>query len=443
MNKAFENLIDAYVFGSTGTLMLYYDMNTFGVENGSGYVKNVSPSSTVGYNNAFLDSGKNTGMFRSGNYSGCNLAYSKLTIDSFNNGFLNTGNTDWYATFLFSFTKTHQEDGVLFGCLNKDTIDYYGLSGTYGRGFNIGVNDRNQLFFQGIDFEQGPYIITSDSFELANKNLCSVVINPSNVSFGYYDLGSDRFYEQTKITNINIENIFSNEKFYIGGSNFYYKNPSFSGYIDNFAILSGDYHPSTLKSLMSGFVSMEIIDTGSLDFSSLITGYEIEIIQETGITGYVATLTGSKNLYTTGYFFERVPISSSNSTPIVEGNRIITGYSLANGIIYNEEIGNIYVTDQYVTSGNDAHATLGLISELLTFQTGGKTLLKYKVNQTGVLPLYRLDALTGFIGPTGLSIDPLTQQQFIEGSTGYDYVLNTGLMNEYQHNYIYYLSERL
>jgi hypothetical protein len=454
MNDSLKLLMDIYG-GGTGNLMLYYDMETFAVSGGTGVVKNVSPSATVGYNNAFLDSGKTTGIFHDNAYSGGNLSYSKLTFDTFNNGFLNNSDQNWSASFLFSFTKTNSEDGVLFGCLNKDeftfTSDTFfsdrqylaGEKTDYGRGFNIGINDRNQLFLQAIDLEAGPYVIVAYEIELANKNLCSVSLDPFTVSFNYYDLASDKVYSQTKLTTDRTENILSNEKFYLGGSNFYYKNPSFRGYVDKFAILSGDYNADQLKSIISGFVSRAVIDSGERGFVTNVTGYKYTPIQQTGVTGYAAVLTGYKPVYTTGYFFERVESTQINSIPVEEGYRFISGFTLSNNLGYDEEVGYLYETDEYKTSGNMAHATLGLIDHIDIIITGGKTVLRYGVNQTGSLPLFRINTLTGFIGPTGVSVEPLTNQSYIDGTVGYDFYLNTGLMQEYRHNYLYYLMQRI
>lgn len=454
MNDSLKLLMDIYG-GGTGNLMLYYDMENFGISGGTGIVKNVSPSSTVGYNNAFLDSGKNTGVFHDGIYSGVNLSYSKLTFNTFNNGFLDNADQEWSASFLFSFTKTHSEDGILFGCLNKDEFTFNsnsffldrefksGEKLDYGRGFNIGINDRNQLFLQAIDLENGPYVIVADEIELANKNLCSVSLDPFTVTFAHYDLPSDRVYSQTKLTTDRTENILNNEKFYIGGSNFYYKDPSFSGYIDKFAILSGDYNLNTLKSIISGFVSTNSVDTGEQGFITVITGSQTTLLNQTGVTGYVAVLTGYKPLYTTGFFFERVLFTGVNSIPINEGYRFITGFNMINDFRYNEEIGYLYKTDEYKTSGNMPHATLGLIDSIDVITTGGKTVLRRRVNQTGILPMYDFYALTGFIGPTGASVDPLTTQVNFDGAIDYNFYLKSELMEEYRHNYLYYLQKRI
>jgi hypothetical protein len=454
MNDSLKLLMDIYG-GGTGNLMLYYDMDTFALSGSTGVVKNVSPSATVGQNDAFLDSGKTTGTFHDNVYSGGNLSYSKLTFDTFNNGFLNNEEQSWSASFLFSFTKTNSEDGVLFGCLNKDeytftsdtvfsNIEY--LSGEtldYGRGFNIGINDRNQLFLQAIDLESGPYLVVADQIELANKNLCSVSLDPFSVTFTYYDLPSDRVYSQTKLTTDRTENILSNENFYLGNSNFYYKDPGFSGYIDEFAILSGDYNVDQLKSIISGFVSSNAIDSGEQGFFTNVTGYGYSEVQQTGVTGYAAILTGYRPMYTTGYFFERVQSTGVTSVSIEEGYRFVSGFTFNNNLGYDEEIGYLYKTDEYTTSGNMANATLGLIDRIDIITTGGRTVLRYTVNQTGSMPLYRIDTLTGFLGVTGVVVDLLTTQNFMDGEVDFNFYLNSGLIEEYRHNYLYYLMERI
>ena len=194
------------------------------------------------------------------------------------------------------------------------------------------------------------------------------------------------------------------------------------------------------KSIISGFVSYEILNTESTCFVTVVTGQEITTIQETGITGYQLVQTGSKPVFTTGYYYETI-ITTGFST-VQDGQRTITGFTLPNGLSYNEEIGLIYETDEYRSSGNMANATLGLVDQLLTSITGGVN-LSYSVKQTGSIPLYGLSPLTGFIGITGATTAPLTTQVSIDGSTGYSFSFISGVMEEYRHNYLYYLSKRL
>jgi len=157
----------------------------------------------------------------------------------------------------------------------------------------------------------------------------------------------------------------------------------------------------------------------------------------------VAVLTGYRPVYETGYFFEKVQSNQANSISIKEGYRFISGFTLSNNLGYDEEVGYLYKTDEYKTTGNMANATLGLIDRIDIVTTGGKTVLRYAVKQTGSLPLYRIDSLTGLIGPTGVSIQPLTSQSTIDGEVAYNFYLNTGLMEEYRHNYLYYLMQRI
>ena len=148
-------------------------------------------------------------------------------------------------------------------------------------------------------------------------------------------------------------------------------------------------------------------------------------------------------MYTTGYFFERVQTTGVTSVSIEEGYRFVSGFTFNTNLGYYEEIGYLYKTDEYTTSGNMANATLGLIDRIDIITTGGKTVLRYTVNQTGSMPLYRIDTLTGFLGVTGVAVDPLTTQNSTDGAVDFNFYLNTGLMEEYRHNYLYYLMERI
>jgi hypothetical protein len=104
---------------------------------------------------------------------------------------------------------------------------------------------------------------------------------------------------------------------------------------------------------------------------------------------------------------KRVQTTDAASVSIEEGYRFVSGFTFNTNLGYDEEIGYLYKTDEYITSGNMANATLGLIDRIDIITTGGKTVLRYTVNQTGSMPLYRIDTLTGFLGVTGVAVDPL------------------------------------
>ena len=439
--------------------MLYYDFAetstgvslTTGVY--QGYVTNVSPSSTVGSFNGVIDraTGASEAVAKSSidtfwlnDQSGVNLSYSNVRFGPFSGaGFLPPNEYDSDSTFLFSFSHVNQEDGVIFGSLVRDQFDNNGQTGVYGRGFNFGVNDRNKLFFQGIDPFLGEYVLVANELELATKNVCSVQVSPYAVTFGYYNLADDLFQQQTLRSNSRIENNSWTESFFLGKSNTYYKNSNLSGYLDEFMVFSGAINGDDLKSISSGFYSTGVPNSGASSQSVNITGYSYQYLYPTGITGYASVLTGYQSLLTTGEYVEF--ILQSGSSGLKEGERFFTGYALNNGFNdhYLEEVGFLIKDNTYATTGDGAHATLGLkdVSQYVT----GYTLTYVRSNvQTGYLPLYSIQSLTGFLSDaTGYVQTPLYSTGTETGILNQTLSLKTDYTLDYRHDYLYYLGERI
>lgn len=436
MNTGLRDLMTEYL-GSTGELMLYFDMMDTGEVTGAGFVRNTGPASTVGSYTGYIGDTKSIDTFIIGDKEGGDLTHSRVEFGPFDNGFLQAGEYETDATFLFSFTKIDPEDGILFGCLDQDQFDNGSEIKTYGKGFNIGVNDRNKLFLQGIDSNEGPWIATADKLELATKNICSVGIRPYSVTFTHYNLSANKAYSETVSTNVKIEN--PDSSYYLGDSNSYYKEAGFSGYVDEFAILSGNFEPSILKSLASGFVATGESFSGDSRVQTVVTGYENVIVRETGYTGYLATPTGTRKIDTTGIFVQTT--INNVSIGLNEGDRFDTGFTLANGEHYKEEIGFLVKDDLYGTTGNDPHATKGLKDTSLTVE-GSEVTLTTVATETGEYVLYGLTPLTGFTGPSGVERTPLTKEVVIDGETSQIYNFKEGVIEDYRHDYLYYLSER-
>jgi hypothetical protein len=63
--------------------------------------------------------------------------------------------------------------GVLFGSLDKSTSETInGEVITGSKGYNFGVTDRGNLFYQGFD-RGGDYIYVASDIELAKRNIIS------------------------------------------------------------------------------------------------------------------------------------------------------------------------------------------------------------------------------------------------------------------------------
>lgn len=453
MNDLLTSLVGKYAPNGTGSLFLYYDFaeTSTGVflETGiyQGYVKSVSPSFLPNQNSGIIESATGSSeivakqgvdQFWLSDGSGVDLSFSKIRLGSFNN-FLPNSNLDSELTLLFSFGKTAKADGVLFGSLRRDQFDNNGITGVYGRGFNIGINGRNKLFFQGIDSSLGEYVLTANSLELASKNICSAQVSPYSVTFGYYNLGDDRVEYETVRSNVRIENPTTQEPYYIGYSPTYKSSQNFSGYLDEFLLFSGSIGVSDLKSIASGLICSGSVSTGSNSSSSYITGYTTSLIYPTGITGYNATITGYQQIKSTGEFFKF--ILSSGSSSKTEGDRFLTGYYLSPNNGYLEQVGFLIDDDLYRPTGDYAHATLGLKAQ--SASVTGYTLAAQSVSfDTGYLPLYEITPLTGFLPePTGIGQVPLTTSVLDTGSYSITPVLPS--LESYKHDYLYYLDKRL
>lgn len=453
MNQLLTTLIDKHAPNGTGSLFLYYDFasTSTGVflETGiyQGYVKNVSPSFTPNQYSGIIEGATGASEvvakgkiddFWLSESSGVDLSFSKVRFGPFNN-LLPNSNLESDLTFLFSFGKSAKNDGVLFGSLRRDQFDNNGTTGVYGRGFNIGVNGRNKLFFQGIDPSLGEYILTANSLELASKNICSVQVSPYSVTFGHYILGDDRVDYQSINSNVKIENPNTNEPYYLGYSPTYKHSQNFSGQLDEFLIFSGAIGASDLKSIASGLVSSGVVSSGSASSSSFITGYTNTLLYPTGVTGYSASITGYQQVKSTGEFLKF--ILSSGASSKTDGDRFLTGYYLSPGNGYLEQVGFLVDDNLYQPTGDMAHATLGLKNQSASV-TGYSLSYQSMSFETGYLPIYEITPLTGFLPePTGYSQVPLTQSVIDTGSFSLSPTLN--LVTDYQHDYLYYLDQRV
>ena len=347
MNNTLSNLANAYLDQGTGSIMLYYSMEdeiTGVVGSGgefTGVVMNVPPSSTVGHTGFVIDAtgateaeaGSKLDTFFLNKKSGVDLRFSSIKFDSFvNEGFMSPDDFETEISFLFSFEKTQRKNGIIFANLNKESFSNDQVSFNYGKGFNIGVNDRNKLFFQSIDSDVGEYVLVAEDLELANKNICSATVSPYQVSFSLYNLSDDDFENQTLRTDSKIQNLEYTGNFYLGKSDHYIREGnSFSGYLDQFMMITGVHSPTDLKAVASGFVATGSPISGASYIDTVITGSEVSLVNPIGITGYQAFITGFQEVITDSELIEFTLIQNE-FTPLTlkDGDRFITGYTLPN-----------------------------------------------------------------------------------------------------------------
>lgn len=417
----------------------------------SGFLHNVYPSRNSGNNNLLLENitdisetgiaKKLTGNFLMGGESG-DFTLSNGKITGINNFKLKN------STFLFSTQKTKGNAGILFGSLRKredtdsDTLIDYDIAS----GINIGINARNQLFVNGIGGE-GEYTFTADEIELANKNICSVSIGDDLINFAKYDLASNTVEQQAYPVQTNfIQDRTGDLLGYLGGGDnidFYNYGNNYSGIIDKFAVFSGVIDPNSCLYMSSGFACDLDYQSGGVTSIEVFTGNTSDLVYTTGYTGVQAIITGYIN-YKTGAVTKTFKATTGTFTNQLEGTLYKTGKFLSNGFVEHvlEEEGLIIDDLQYTTTGDSAHATLGLKD------TGGflnyTESIVYETPDVSGIALYYLSGLTGLIleTPTGAGIGNLTQTIYRTGSESFAIIPNTGKFLEYKYNFLYYLGER-
>ena len=139
----------------------------------------------------------------------------------------------------------------------------------------------------------GEYVFVADDLELANKNICSATVSPYQVSFSVYNLADDDFEATSLRSDSKIQNLEYTGNLYLGKSDYYIREgDTFSGYLDQFMIITGVHNPSDLKSVASGFVATGSPVSGASYIDTVITGSEVELVYPVGITGYQTTITG-------------------------------------------------------------------------------------------------------------------------------------------------------
>ncbi len=437
---------------SNKRLKVYYDFKTgsiiTGLSGSSNYafLKNSEPSYNTGlFNGIIVDSSsttlteakyKGTGLFLANNGSGY-FPYSNVFI---------TGSPDFNSndcSLVINFSNEKYSAGVLFGSFEKTTEVVNGQEYFGSKGFNLGVNDRGKLFFQSLG-KDGEYMFTANSIELSRKNIIGLLVGNGQVQICRFDyLNQDL---QSEIFNVDTDYIKNPTKFYIGSSpNFYKGNEikTFSGWISDFAIFSGNLSDKFLYNFGSGFISEYLYNSPPVNNYQSITGYISTALYATGITGYTTGVTGYRNILS-GYALPTGAFIYNTIASLKEGTRVYKYFS-GNNNFYREEVGVLHTgsafSGTYNPTGSNAFDTLGLqnASQLINFYNT----VSGKSGQYVSIPLYGITNLTGYTNEiTGYGQTPLYENYSITGvaSSG-NYV--TGDSYEYKKDYIYYIGKRI
>lgn len=451
-NSGFDYLIKTNL-SNNDKLKIYYDFDSGSyfdlgqAGNFTGYLFNKYPSSNSGDNNLRVLKATGTTQnisfqnmsnnFLMGGDSG-NLSYSPAYISG--QPSLNYNN----CTFLFSEKMTQRNGGgIIFGSLEKTTGIENGVTYSDSKGYNFGINDRNQLFFNGVG-PNGEYVLVANEIELANKNICSISVGQDSVNFAKYDLASSSIEEQSFSIQTNyIKNATGLIGFVRGSDVYYPSNNGFSGVVDRFAWFSGVIDNSICLSLASGFAFDLQYNQGSITAQTNITGQTNQTLFATGVTGVKVIITGSFLNKRSGIlknFGSNLTLGSG-----IEGELYFTGIQFGQGFLdtYLEKEGYIVDDFSYDPTGENAYATLGLNNVSGSILTGSHSISFTSPETTGIANFFA-SGITGFLKnkPTGVNTINLTQTFYITGEPTKGLIMETGRMKEYKYDLLYYLGHR-
>ena len=347
-------------------------------------------------------------------------------------------------------------DCVLFGSLEKtsSTINKEVITGA--KGYNVGINSRGNLFYQGFD-EGGDFIYTAKSIDLAKRNIVGFSLGNDSLSLLRFDYLNHQIQKEEFMVDTSF--IANNEEFYLGGSNQYFRGGAAgpSGEfktsnlsLNSFCLLSGAASPSTMLVVGSGLIGDYFSAETSAVFHKRITGYDQTTVYKTGITGYDYEETGSM-VFSTGRYMRTGNLIGIGSTAIEEGDRYFAYYSFDSALsdsgvttFNKEEVGFLHPDSgyQYLPTGEQAFATLGL-------QDVEGALLQY-TEQEGIsgagtvsVEFFGSRFQTGILSEiSGVIQEPLYETALNTPTLPTSGIRLGGLAEKLKKNYVYYLGKR-
>ena len=383
-----------------------------------------------------------TGKFLSSNKARLSASNIKVPTSTLNYNSLT-------AIFDFEFDTAHPvTGGVLFGALEKTSQTINGEVITGAKGYNFGINDRGKLYYQGFD-RHGDFMHMASDIELSKRNLISFSLDSNILEMTRVDYLNEKIHSRNYIVDTSF--IANSDNFFLGGSNTFYKTSSssdttFSGFINEFALISGYISTDIVKSIGSGMIGEYFFSSGSPTIKEQITGYSESIIYKTGITGYDFNQTGTLTI-TTGRSMQTGSFASDSTSSVKEGDKYFKYYTLDNGdakTFYKEEIGFLNPASgfNYAPTGSGAFATLGLNDISASINTFTETTgIEGAGNVT--IPLYKSLIQTGTLNEiSGITTTALTETISVPAIPISGIVLS-GDSETLKKDYIYYMGQRI
>lgn len=446
-------------FGSNERLAFYHDFKdyagpdihnsyfTSGSSPYTGYIRNEYPAYNTGKYNALLFNATGTllstvtGFTANTINSGLNLTRSNIRIP------IHELNLDDFGMIIdFEFSGPIK-DGVIFGSFEKSVETVNGIDYTGSNGFNVGVTKRGHLFLQTYG-QNGDQINVLHTSELSKRNIIGISSFGNSIVLSKIDYLNDEIESIDILTESNY--LTNSDYIYFGGSKQYYssvneKDLTFSGSINQLAIVSGAVSEDYLKYLGSGMIGDYYLTNYSPVAYTRVTGYSESIVYKTGITGYDYSVNGTLTIatgreYITGYS------SNSSTQSKKEGERYYKYYTLDNGgqkTYYKEELGFLHPNSGYVyyPTGYDAFDTLGL-------REVSGSIITYIVSEVTGQPsttinLYDKTARTGTLREISGVVQTALTETYYETPNSISGLVFSGDSSLLKKDYIYYLGERL
>lgn len=445
-------------FTNNDPLLVYYDFSS-GTETSLSFtsdvdavINNQDPSINTGsFSGIIINSREGseaasktyaTGTFLSENKAKLSSSNLKVSTSTLNYNSLT-------AIFDFEFdTSFPVTGGILFGSLDKTSETINGEVITGSKGYNFGVTDRGNLFYQGFD-RGGDFIYVASDIELAKRNIISFSVDSDNLQISRIDYLNNNIKNQ----NFSVDTSFiaNSDQFYLGGSNTHYNAlngdvATFSGFLNEFALISGYISSEVVKTIGSGMIGEYFFSSGASTTREQVTGYSETIVYRTGVTGYDFNVTGTLTI-STGRNMQTGSSTAGGTQSVEEGDKYYKYYTLNNGDVktfYKEEIGYLDANSgyTYVPTGSGAFATLGLSNVGDNIATHVET---EGVDSAGTatINLYESVIMTGILNEiSGVTQTALTKTVDIPAIPVSGITLS-GDSEGIKKNYIYYLGQRL
>lgn len=340
-------------------------------------------------------------------------------------------------SFIFLTKSNLNGAGVLMGSLQK--FGNIGDPNYYARGFNLGYTDRGQVFFQGSNSLGDFSFVQND--EPTYRRINSIHFDGPKAVVSRVNLTNNKVNSQEFAVDVSqlydADNLYlgSSPNFYLGGAG----DPMFSGQIERALIVSGKLSAQSVVLLGRAMLSEYYLDSGSITTGQVFSGYDLETVYQTGITGYTSTITGYKTI--------------SSGSSVFSGEMVFTGMVefgsgegqrkmiAKDGYFEEESILLDVCKHTYNPFPNTAQGTLGLQDGSVDPVSGFIFSGSY-VTPTIEIPLYEISTLTGVTNKVSVVTQAPVYTEVVTTGASNSGINFSDNLTGFTKNTIYYLGSR-